>query len=103
MGEQRRVTCILGTRPEAIKLAPVILALKGRSGIECRVCVTGQHRKMLDQVLPWINLLAGLFSICFIYDLLLLVLYRNLSPWRQVINVAQTLIRPIGWKAPVTG
>lgn len=51
MGEQRRVTCILGTRPEAIKLAPVILALKGRPGIECRLCVTGQHREMLDQVM----------------------------------------------------
>ena len=46
-----RVTCILGTRPEAIKLAPVILALREQSEIECRVWVTGQHREMLDQVL----------------------------------------------------
>ena len=42
---------ILGTRPEAIKLAPVILALKQEPAFECRVCVTAQHREMLDQVL----------------------------------------------------
>ncbi len=46
-----KVSVIFGTRPEAIKLAPVILELKKRLGIECRVCVTAQHRKMLDQVL----------------------------------------------------
>jgi UDP-N-acetylglucosamine 2-epimerase (non-hydrolysing) len=46
-----RVCVILGTRPEAIKLAPVILALKQRDVFEVRVCVTGQHRQMLDQVL----------------------------------------------------
>ncbi|MBX3745276.1 MAG: UDP-N-acetylglucosamine 2-epimerase (non-hydrolyzing) [Verrucomicrobiae bacterium] len=48
---KRRVSVIFGTRPEAIKLAPVILALRGEQGIECRVCVTAQHRQMLDQVL----------------------------------------------------
>ena len=42
---------MFGTRPEAIKLAPVILALKRESSIQCQVCVTGQHRQMLDQVL----------------------------------------------------
>jgi UDP-N-acetylglucosamine 2-epimerase (non-hydrolysing) len=42
---------IFGTRPEAIKLAPVILALKERSEFRCHVCVTAQHREMLDQVL----------------------------------------------------
>jgi UDP-N-acetylglucosamine 2-epimerase (non-hydrolysing) len=46
-----RVSVIFGTRPEAIKLAPVILELKMQKGIECRVCVTAQHRQMLDQVL----------------------------------------------------
>jgi len=45
------VSCIFGTRPEAIKLAPVILELKNHSNVVCRVCVTGQHREMLDQVL----------------------------------------------------
>lgn len=45
------VSIIFGTRPEAIKLAPVVLALKRRNLVETRVCVTGQHRHMLDQVL----------------------------------------------------
>jgi len=47
----RKISIILGTRPEAIKLMPVILALKAYSGVECRVCVTAQHRQMLDQTL----------------------------------------------------
>lgn len=45
------VSIILGTRPEAIKLAPIILAFARRPEVVCRVCVTGQHRQMLDQVL----------------------------------------------------
>ncbi len=52
-----RVVTILGTRPEAIKLAPIILALRRQAGVvESLVCVTGQHRRMLDQAL-------GLFDI----------------------------------------
>jgi UDP-N-acetylglucosamine 2-epimerase (non-hydrolysing) len=46
-----RVSVIFGTRPEAIKLAPVILEFQKRGIIDCHVCVTGQHRQMLDQVL----------------------------------------------------
>jgi UDP-N-acetylglucosamine 2-epimerase (non-hydrolysing) len=46
-----RVLTIIGTRPEAIKMAPVIGALSNIDGIESRTCVTGQHRQMLDQVL----------------------------------------------------
>jgi UDP-N-acetylglucosamine 2-epimerase (non-hydrolysing) len=42
---------IFGTRPEAIKLAPLVMELSARPGVECRVCVTGQHREMLTQVL----------------------------------------------------
>ncbi len=51
-----RVLSIFGTRPEAIKMAPVVKALENTAGIESRVCVTAQHREMLDQVL-------GLFKI----------------------------------------
>lgn len=47
----RKVSVILGTRPEAIKLAPVILALRRAPEFDCRVCVTAQHRRMLDQAL----------------------------------------------------
>ncbi len=46
-----KVAIIFGTRPEAIKLAPVILALKKDPRFSCQVCVTAQHREMLDQVL----------------------------------------------------
>jgi UDP-N-acetylglucosamine 2-epimerase (non-hydrolysing) len=46
-----RILTVFGTRPEAIKLAPIILRLQGEPGINSRVCVTGQHRQMLDQVL----------------------------------------------------
>lgn len=46
-----RVLSVFGTRPEAIKMAPVVRTLRTTSGIESRVCVTAQHREMLDQVL----------------------------------------------------
>ena len=46
-----KVMTIFGTRPEAIKLAPVIAALGAQPALESRVCVTAQHRGMLDQVL----------------------------------------------------
>ena len=42
---------VFGTRPEAIKMAPLVKAFRGKDSIETLVCVTGQHREMLDQVL----------------------------------------------------
>jgi UDP-N-acetylglucosamine 2-epimerase (non-hydrolysing) len=52
-----RVLSVFGTRPEAIKMAPVVQALVAEPRIEARVCVTAQHREMLDQVLD----LFGIF------------------------------------------
>lgn len=46
-----KVITIFGTRPEAIKMAPLVKELQSRKEIESIVCVTGQHREMLDQVL----------------------------------------------------
>jgi len=46
-----KVLSVFGTRPEAIKMAPVVLGLQKAEGIESLVCVTAQHREMLDQVL----------------------------------------------------
>lgn len=46
-----KVMTIFGTRPEAIKMAPLVKELKSRKEIKCIVCVTAQHRQMLDQVL----------------------------------------------------
>lgn len=51
MKEKLRVVSIFGTRPEAVKMAPVVQALAAESGIESKVVVTAQHREMLDQVL----------------------------------------------------
>lgn len=47
----KKVMLVFGTRPEAIKMCPLVNELKIRKGIETIVCVTGQHRQMLDQVL----------------------------------------------------
>lgn len=55
-GIRKRVLLIFGTRPEAIKLFPVVSALAARPEIEVRTCVTAQHRGLLDQVLA----IAGL-------------------------------------------
>jgi UDP-N-acetylglucosamine 2-epimerase (non-hydrolysing) len=70
--KQIRVLTVFGTRPEAIKLAPVIDELRRRSGIVCKVCVTAQHREMLDQVID-------LFGIVPDYDLNLMRKNQTLS------------------------
>ena len=57
-----RILSVFGTRPEAVKMAPVVKELARTPGVEARVCVTAQHRQMLDQVLD-------LFSIRPDYDL----------------------------------
>lgn len=51
-----KVLAVFGTRPEAIKMAPLVIELKKRTGIECKVAVTAQHREMLDQVLEIFNI-----------------------------------------------
>ena len=48
---KKKVMLVFGTRPEAIKMCPLVNELKTRPGLETIVCVTGQHRQMLDQVL----------------------------------------------------
>ena len=52
----KKIICVIGTRPEAIKMAPVILGLKKVPGIHVRVLATAQHRGMLDQVLKIFNI-----------------------------------------------
>ena len=47
----KKIMVVLGTRPEAIKLCPVVLALRSNPFFDCHVCVTGQHKEMLYQVL----------------------------------------------------
>ncbi len=58
----KKVMLVFGTRPEAIKMCPLVNELKSREGLETVVCVTGQHRQMLDMVL-------GAFDVVPDYDL----------------------------------
>ncbi len=51
-----RILFVFGTRPEAIKMAPVIHAVQNRPGLAARVCVTAQHRQMLDPLIKWFNM-----------------------------------------------
>ena len=53
-----KIITIFGTRPEAIKMCPVIKELKKRPEIECRVCLTGQHKEMLQQVMDLFHIQA---------------------------------------------
>lgn len=67
-----KVLSIFGTRPEAIKMAPLVVKLKQNAHINSAVCVTGQHREMLDQVLE-------LFDITPDYDLNVMKKNQSLS------------------------
>lgn len=76
--EKIRVLSIFGTRPEAIKMCPLVKALEKSDRIESIVCVTGQHRQMLDQVLE-------IFHITPDYDL-------NLMKDRQTLTTITTSV-----------
>lgn len=47
----KKIMVVFGTRPEAIKMAPLVKEISNNKALDLRVCVTGQHREMLDQVL----------------------------------------------------
>ena len=68
----KKILCVVGTRPEAIKMAPVILALKDQEWAEVQVLATAQHREMLDQVL-------SIFDIKPNYDLDIMQAGQNLT------------------------
>ena len=53
-----KVLVVFGTRPEAIKMCPLVYKLKEAKGIECVVCLTGQHKEMLQQVMDNFNVKA---------------------------------------------
>jgi UDP-N-acetylglucosamine 2-epimerase (non-hydrolysing) len=59
-GVRMKVAVIFGTRPEAIKMAPVVSALRAEPGVETSVWSTGQHREMLDQVMDLFHITADL-------------------------------------------
>ena len=75
-----KTLCIFGTRPEAIKMAPLALALAADERFDAKVCVTGQHREMLDQVM-------GLFAITPDYD-------RNImKPGQDLSDVTTAILQ----------
>lgn len=53
---KKRVMCVFGTRPEAVKLAPVVHAIQKSERLEPTVVLTAQHREMLDQMLKWFGI-----------------------------------------------
>ena len=53
---KKRIMCVFGTRPEAVKLAPVVHAIQRSSKLEPIVVLTAQHREMLDQMLRWFEI-----------------------------------------------
>ncbi|MGD0346015.1 MAG: UDP-N-acetylglucosamine 2-epimerase (non-hydrolyzing) [Terracidiphilus sp.] len=70
--KRKKILSVFGTRPEAIKMAPVIRAMLDDARAQCVTCVTGQHRQMLDQVLD-------LFGIQPDYDLNIMVRDQTLA------------------------
>lgn len=80
-----KVLTVFGTRPESIKMAPLVKALAGAANIESRVCVTAQHRQMLDQVLE-------LFEITPDYDLNIMKPGQTLS---GITSEILTRIEPV--------
>lgn len=84
---KKKVMVVFGTRPEAIKMAPVVRALRATPGIETRVVITAQHREMLDQVLD-------LFGIVPDDDLDVMSPDQSLSDlFAQVLTGVSALIR----------
>ena len=59
----KKILLVFGTRPEAVKMCPLINELKARRNIQTVVCVTGQHRQMLDMVLRAFSVTPDYLSI----------------------------------------
>lgn len=76
-----RILSVFGTRPEAIKMAPLVQALHAEAGITSIICVTGQHREMLDQVLQSFDIRPD-------YDLNLMVTNQGLNDLASRATVA---------------
>tara|TARA_B100000767_G_scaffold275329_1_gene311757 strand:- start:924 stop:2057 length:1134 start_codon:yes stop_codon:yes gene_type:complete len=81
----KKILTIFGTRPEAIKMAPLISELQASSEIDCMVCVTGQHKEMLYQVLD-------LFEIVPDHDLMVMTDGQTLSELTAKIILSLPLI-----------
>ena len=81
----KKVLLVFGTRPEAIKMAPLVKAFEKESSIETKVCETAQHREMLDQVLDMFDIkpdfdLNIMKSGQDLYDITSKVLFEEFKP-----------------------
>ncbi len=83
----KKILIVFGTRPEAIKMAPLVKAFQSESSLETKVCVTAQHREMLDQVLD-------LFEITPDYDL------NIMKPGQDLYDVTSNVL--LGMKKVLT-
>lgn len=83
---KKKILLVFGTRPEAIKMAPLVKVLQADTGFDAKVCVTAQHRQMLDQVLQ-------LFEIVPDYDLDLMTPGQDLTDitGRVLLGLRQVL------------
>lgn len=81
----KKILHVFGTRPEAIKMAPLVKACEANNNLESRVCVTAQHREMLDQVLK-------LFEIVPDYDLDLMTPGQTLN---EITSAILVKLKPI--------
>ncbi|MFI8377929.1 non-hydrolyzing UDP-N-acetylglucosamine 2-epimerase [Leeuwenhoekiella sp. NPDC079379] len=84
--DKKRVLFVFGTRPEAIKMAPVIAAFKNAAFFETKVCITAQHREMLDQVLDFFEIVPD-------YDLDLM--RKNQDLYSLTSRVLESLKNPL--------
>lgn len=82
---KKKILSIFGTRPEAIKMAPIVVKLSNDHSIEHRTCVTSQHREMLDQVLE-------IFAIKPDYDLDLMKQGQDLSDLTSQILISLKMV-----------
>ena len=89
--DKRKVMLVFGTRPEAIKMCPLVNELKTRENLQTVVCVTGQHRQMLDQVLETFQVIPD-------YDLSIMkerqtlfdVTTNILNRFKEVLEIEKT-------------
>ena len=80
----KKILLVFGTRPEAIKMCPLVKELKRRKNIEVRVCVTGQHKEMLQQVLD-------IFDVVPEYDLAIM------KDKQTLFDVTDNVLKRIKW------
>ena len=92
----KTIMLVFGTRPEAIKMCPLVNELKSRKNLQTVVCVTGQHRQMLDQVLTAFNVTPD-------YDLSIMKVNSNYAISYATITVKNSKGKELALKRDENG